>query len=516
MGEGVNGQLVRADDETAFDLEERLQILTAFAGGIVFEFDGDGRYLRIWAGDTKLLVRPEAQLIGRTVVEVLGPSLGEKFRAMFRRVIETSTPAALEYSLDVGAGRRSFSCQARPHRRRNGRGLTVTLFVRDVTEQKELQAKLVQHERLASLGMIAAGVGHEIRQPLAFMQSSMEVLGREVGADAPPAVRESLANVENGARRIGAIVASLDLLRPRTDRVMRPLDVRRAVEAALDLSGNALEGRAHLVRLLREVPLVSGEEGELCQVFLNLLLNAAQAIPPGDPVHNAVTIETSYRGGAVHIAVRDTGVGIPTGIREHILEPFFTTKEANEGTGLGLYITSRIVESHRGKLEIESSPGNGTTITVVLPVANASEKPEPMPEATTAIRARIQRRRLSVLVVDDEPRVLESLRLVLDGVHRVVTADRASEGLELLREDPSRFDVVLCDLTMADTDGIAFFEEMSKMKIAHRFIVMTGGAFTDRAQQFLDRCVCPTIDKPFMIDDLLALLESVAQRRAPS
>lgn len=515
MGEGVNGQLRRADDDT-FELEERLQILTAFAGGIVFEFDGEGRYLRIWAGDTKLLARPESQLIGRTVVDVLGCDLGEKFRAMFRRVIETGTPAVLDYTLDVRAGRRSFSCQARPHTRRNGRDLTVTLFVRDVTEQKELQAKVVQQERLASLGMIAAGVGHEIRQPLAFMQSSIDVLDRAIGADAPVALRDSLAHVASGARRIASIVASLDMLRPRPDRTTRPLDIRRAIEAALDLSGNALEGRAHLVRLLRDVPLVSGEEGELCQVFLNLILNAAQAIPPGDPEQNAVTIETSYRHGAVQVAIRDTGAGIPLDVREHILEPFFTTKHANEGTGLGLYITSRIVEAHRGKLEIESAAGNGTTVTVVLPVANASEKPEPMAEATTAIRARPQRRRLSVLVVDDEPRVLESLRLVLDGVHDVVTADRASEGLDLLREDPSRFDVVLCDLTMADTDGIAFFEEMVKMKIAHRFIVMTGGAFTERAQQFLDRCVCPTIDKPFMIDDLLALLESVAQRRTAS
>ncbi len=140
-----------------------------------------------------------------------------------------------------------------------------------------------------------------------------------------------------------------------------------------------------------------------------------------------------------------------------------------------------------------------------------SVSPEAPSDATTSVRLRASRPKLSVLVVDDEPRVLESLRLVLEGVHDVRTESHADKALELLREDPRRFDAVLCDLTMAGVDGIAFYEEMVRLDVADRFVVMTGGAYTARGCAFLEKRACPIIDKPFLFEELLSLLDDVGR-----
>lgn len=143
-------------------------------------------------------------------------------------------------------------------------------------------------------------------------------------------------------------------------------------------------------------------------------------------------------------------------------------------------------------------------------VASACED-ETSDDAASSVRRRSQRERCSVLLIDDEPRVLESLRLVLDGVHDVTAVLRAPEAMRLLCDAPDRFDVVLCDLSMAEIDGVSFFEEMSRRGIGDRFVVMTGGAWTPRAWTFLERRVCPVIEKPFMFHELLRVIDDVGE-----
>ena len=520
--EGVDGGAIV---DTVADMHELVGIVTAFTGGILFEFDRDGRYLRVLTGEPELLVRPVNELVGHLISEVLGPA-GDQFHEAVRTVFDTDQPSAFEYTLDVQAGRRTFSCETRPHTRHGGSPKTVTLLVRDITAARALEAKLLQAERLAALGLLAASVGHEIRQPLAYVSTSLDLLERELAALAlPERVQASLANIRVGARRIAEIAGSLDLLSGR--RATAAMDVRRPLMAALDLCASQLSG-VGVERTLTEVPAVLGDEGALCQVFANLLLNAAQAIVSGSEGTAVVKVRLGHAPDRVHVSVSDQGSGIAPEHLERIFDPFFTTK-GHGGTGLGLFITRGIVEAHGGTVQVSSKVGSGTTVDVFLPIARGVELPrEPITgirpmlpsEATSAAAlgatSKERQRRLSLLLVDDEPRFLESLRLALEDTHEVESRSKPAEALDALAKEPHRYDVVLCDLAMPGIDGVTFYERMEALGIADRFVLMTGGAFTPRAAEFIARRACPRIGKPFLLERLLTLLDEVTRGPRPS
>lgn len=495
-------------DVESEELRERLEVFTAFMGGILFDFDHEGRYLRIWTGQPDLLARPAEELIGRTVLEVLGPVSGALFRDALQNVAASGEPAAFDYTLDVQAGRRTFACQLRPRPRRDGKPSNVTLLARDVTEARKLEGKLLQAERLAALGLLAASVGHEIRQPLSYVAASLDVLQRELADVAmQESAATSLSNIRTGTKRIAEIVASLDLLASRRDHATAPLDVRLPLQAALDLCASELAACVHVEKVLLDLPLVQGDEAALCQVFANLLLNAAQAPPAEGAVTHAVSVSADIVGNQVRVSIVDDGAGIPLDVREHIFDPFFTTKEKGRGTGLGLFISRGIVEAHSGRLELASEVGRGTTVEVFLPIVGPSQRTTEPPAPSRPPSAR---RRLEVLLVDDEPRFLRSLSLALEGDHLVDTKLRSRDALAILEANPTRYDVVLCDLAMPEVDGATFFERLRELGVADRFVLMTGGAFTPRAAAFIAGNACPTIAKPFQLERLLALLDSVA------
>jgi CheY-like chemotaxis protein len=247
---------------------------------------------------------------------------------------------------------------------------------------------------------------------------------------------------------------------------------------------------------------VLGNRTRLGQVFLNLLLNAAQAIPDGQAADNRIEITIRDTGRASIVEVTDTGSGIAPEHVDRIFDPFFTTKEIGTGTGLGLSISREIVAGHRGTLSARSTLGVGTTMTVTLPhadhgVAAAAPVVEPV---AVAYRAR-------VLVIDDEPLIAQSLQKALSR-HHVVVASRAREALARIAQGET-FDIILCDLMMPDVSGIDVYEYFVREHpaIAERVIFMTGGAFTPKANQFLSSISNERIDKPFSLAQINKLID---------
>ncbi|MBX3225962.1 MAG: response regulator [Labilithrix sp.] len=490
------------------DLRERLEVFGAFMGGIIMEFDRELRYERIWTAQPGLLALPPEDLIGRHVRDVIGAREMTLIEEAVARLEATGEPVALDYVLDVPDGRRSFSAEVRL--RHAGDRPTYLMLIRDVTEERALEAKLLQTERLAALGLLAASVMHEIRQPLAYLLTSIEVVERELaGAALGATTTGSLANIRDGGRRIAEIAGSLDFLAGRRERRTSAFDVRVPIQAALDLCSSALAG----VVLDRDTPQplrVHGDESELCQVITNLLLNSAQSFGDGSAGPHRVAVRTSLYDGRVSVAIEDNGPGIPAPYLPRVFDPFFTTKDRGRGTGLGLFISRGIVEAQGGTLRITSESGRGTTVEVLLPVAQ-DEEGSVAPISSTKPSA--ARRRLKLLVVDDERRFRESLRLALSVDHDVETNDGA-RAIAAVEAEPERYDLVLCDLAMAGVDGVTFHERMRSLGVADRFILMTGGAFTARAADFAASQACPVITKPFAVEELLALIDRVLVKQA--
>ena len=497
----------------------RLDLLSAFSTGIICEFDCECRYRDVWATDERLLAMPANELIGRTIAEALGEAIGRPLMEATARVYQTGVPEIREYTLMLGVGERTFQATIIRIRGYDEQETwRAAALIRDITEQRAIESKLAEAERLAGLGLLAAGVGHEINNPLMVAHEGARLAKESLislsgGPDAAgamtriPAVIAMLAEVLESVQRMQGIVSDLKLFRRESDDERSIVDPLVALRRAIDVTRHQIEQRARLERDIQPVPLVSATEGKLCQIFINLLMNATQAIDDGDPSRNSVGVRTSTdTHGSAIVEIRDTGRGIPQEDVQRIFDPFFTTKR--EGMGLGLAICERLVKSWGGQIEVESQVGHGTTFRICLPgrelIAEA---------ARPTLRAELSLRRMRILLVDDEVALLRLLAAQLGRNHEVSTAASCVAALEILSKD-SRFDAILCDLMMPLADGIAFHERLGEIApdLQRRVVFMTGGAFTERTRSFLESSQNMTLEKPFTREEAVDVLSRIGPR----
>jgi nitrogen-specific signal transduction histidine kinase/ActR/RegA family two-component response regulator len=400
----------------------------------------------------------------------------------------------------------------------------LVVLVRDASAASRAQAQLQQTERLATIGSLAAGVAHQLNNPLAYLIANVEFLAEEI----PPFLRSlsptvsteqaaqlsdmlgAMADVREGADRVSRIVRDLRTLSRMEDDRRELIDIQSLIDSACGLVESELKTRAKLVKVYDAVMPVEGNPSRLAQVFLNLLMNAAQATPTGDPAHHEVSVRTfTDDDGMVVVDVTDTGTGMPPSVQARIFDPFYTLKPVGEGTGLGLTTCLAIVHHLGGTITVDSQEGRGSTFRVRLPPALRSAKRE----LTTLPPADATRQR--VLIVDDELSLLSSLRRALARDMDVSLASSAIDALAILASG-SRFDLVLCDIMMPDVDGIEFFERATKAypEIRDHFVFMSGGNFGGAVQQFLDSCDVPRLEKPFDVRELRRMLRQRAGKKA--
>jgi signal transduction histidine kinase len=442
---------------------------------------------------------------------------GWQFRVAQKEDPELSTIPVLALSADATAKAAAIDADAYLRKPVDYETLVDTIDRLLVArEHKELQARLAQTDRLTSLGTLAAGVAHEINNPLAYVLLNLGYVHEELAKVLPQSgderaaeVRRALDHARDGAERIRDIVRGLKTFSRPENETLVPLDVKAVLDATLAMVANEIRHRGKLIKDYSATPEVVANEARLGQVFLNLLLNAVQALPEGRVDQNEIRVVVRSSGGTadrVIVEVHDNGVGIAPEVRGRIFEPFFTTKPVGIGTGLGLAICHGIVTGLGGTLTVESELGKGSTFRVDLPATRpvmgaivAGTKPAPPPQAA--------RRRGHILVVDDEPIVCFSLERLLATEGDVVALTNAREALARIRAG-ERFDVILCDLLMPEMDAPSLHAELLAVAPdqADRMVFVTGGAFTVRARDFLDRVPNERLAKPFDVDALFSLV----------
>ncbi len=379
---------------------------------------------------------------------------------------------------------------------------------RDLTGVKQAQAAMLLADRLSSLGTLAAGVGHEINNPLgavlaslAFIRDALPHGTSSVGSTLRDELDAALADAIEGAERIRDIVADLRGLTRPDETGHGPIQVRSAVETAVRMVRNEIRHRATLTVDLGDAGAIWANEARLVQVFLNLLMNAAQALPAGEPASQRIDVRVR-RGehGGARVDVADTGVGIAPENLTRIFDPFFTTKPVGMGTGLGLSICHSIVTSLGGEIRVASEVSRGTTFTVSFP---------PAPESAAAT---VPERgsgpspvRLRVLVIDDEPAVGRALRRMLSG-HDVTLSGPGDDAIGLVLS--GAYDAFLCDVMMPGLSGLEIYARVRERDpaLVRRFVFVTGGAFTSEAEEFLASVPNEVIRKPFSAESVRAAL----------
>jgi PAS domain S-box-containing protein len=493
--EGLFRKLVEAAPEAVLVTRGRIMV---YANPRYLRLLGYERFDELAGIDAYELVHPDDR-----------PQLDERYR-----VLQSSVePASIrEYRLLRRDGR-SVSVECSSLRIDFEGSPAILTFSRDITERKETQAQLIQTDRMATIGTLAAGVAHELNNPLTYVLLNLSTLDRELdlcveNPEKRDRVRSRLATLQEGAESMASIVRDLrSFCRPNAPSPL-PVEMRQVLESSINMAMNELKDRARLVRDYGPVPPVVADGARLGQVFLNLLLNAAQALTDGSPAQNEVRVVLRADGpDRIRVEVTDTGPGIPPENIDRIFEPFFTTKPIGIGTGLGLSICQSIVTSMNGQLTVESEPGRGATFRVLLPLepaADAVRDEVPSSEPATA-GARI-------LVVDDESAIAVALKKILEIEHDVTAVTTGDQALRLLL-DGSNFDVILCDVLMPGTSGIDVYRQLetNKPEVAQRIIFMTGASSMPRVAEFFRGIDNHHIDKPVDLPRLKRLIQDVAR-----
>jgi PAS domain S-box-containing protein len=495
----------REDERERRAAEDRFRAImeTATEGVVAADDAGCVAYANP-AAETMFGVSDE-ELIGKPLRELMPERFDEAHSRELARYQSNGAPHMLGRTVEVIG------------RRRDGTEFPIDLslgswtsngkvhfagIMRDVTERKKVEAQLLVADRMVAVGTLSAGVAHEINNPLAAIIGNLDLAMRDLGdlldeqgeTSSLLRLREELVDARDAADRVRKIVRDLRVFSRGEDEVPGPVDVEHVMESTLRMAWNEIRHRATVVKSYAAVPPVQASEARLGQVFLNLIMNAAQAMLEERSANNVISIATRVEGERVLIEVSDTGAGIGPEMMKRLFTPFVTTKPVGVGTGLGLSICHRIVTSFGGEISAESEPGKGTTFRIWLLLADA-----PLSVNTrTAQVNHVARRRGRVLVIDDEPLVAKVVSRSLASEHEVIGFDRSAEALALVLGG-ERFDVILCDLMMPEMSGIDFYQELCAHAPQQASVVvfLTGGAFTPRARRFLDEIPNRWLEKPF-------------------
>ena len=357
-------------NERVTDAEARLRSVLDSAPNVIITADRDGRIQFL----NRAVHHRVEEIVGQRIYDLVPSEDVERVRACVAHVLRTGEVSSYEIRYPRGSGTptagRAFRVNVGPVR--SGDAITgITLVSWDVTEQRELQARLMAADRLASVGLLAAGVAHEVNNPLTTALAHLRwALEQVTEDDRAPAFREHLELALDGLQRIGAIMRDLRSVARDDDDVSIAVDVNRVLDSSLRVAQHEVESRARVVRDYAELPLVRVAESRLAQVFVNLIVNAAQSMTHGGVPDNELRLSTRTGDeGFVVVDIADTGTGIAPDLVDRVFEPFVTTKSNGVGTGLGLFVCAKLSEEMGARIAIVGTGSNGTTLRVTVPIS---------------------------------------------------------------------------------------------------------------------------------------------------
>ncbi len=527
----INGDVLRREDGSPFgavfvcrditarrrEEEQRRITLHNSQSGIFIATGGLLRY-----------INPKAVFLsGYAEEELLGTS-------SIHHVHPEDRETAGRQARDMLAGRRTTPCEYRIRTKAGGVRWLMGTFtpamyqgqravlgeMMDVTELREareelerMQGQLLQAQKLESLGTLAGGIAHDFNNLLMGIQGYASLMLLDTGENHPN--REKLKAIESQVRSGSDLTRQLLGFARGGRYEVKPTDLNELLRKTVLLFGRTRKEICLYEKYAERLWAVEADRGQLEQVFLNLFVNAWQAMPGGGELH----VETSgvmldEEDGRAHLVapgryvkavIADTGVGMDERTRQRIFDPFFTTREMGRGTGLGLASAYGIVKGHGGFIQVSSEPGQGTTFEVFLPASDrlSAEEPQPGDDA-------LQKGCETVLVVDDEDVVRDVTNEMLEGLgYRVLTAGSGEEAISLFRSKGGGIDVVILDMIMPGTGGGEVYDALRALNPEVRVILSSGYSIDGKAREIMERGIREFLQKPFRLEDLSRKVRSV-------
>jgi PAS domain S-box-containing protein len=443
------------------------------------------------SGDRIISANPACQaLLGHPTTEVLGQRLQEVWPELAAQLSHTAERVRQEIVLDEGADERTYDVHISPLADWQGRPIGRVAVMRDMTErhrierEKEtLQSQLLQVRRMEAIGTLAGGIAHDFNNLLTAIQGNATLAKMLLGDESPASLE--LDEIELACKRASRLTQQL-LMFSRQQKADPVLLYLNQVIDELVYMLRRLIGEDIVIETWLDPDLwpIYADKGNIEQVMINLTINARDAMPDGGKIvlqTDNVTIEEETAAGHadarpgsfVRFLVSDTGIGMGPQVVERLFEPFFSTKQAGAGTGLGLTISYGIVQQHRGWIEVESEVGCGSTFAVYIPMAPAIEEDDAAEHETPphTLEGRGER----ILLVEDEKSVREfAARVLRKHGYTVFDAADAQEAMALLTQEEWRFDLLFSDVVLPDQSGLDLAEQVVAQDPTYRILLCSG------------------------------------------
>jgi len=390
----------------------------------------------------------------------------------------------------------------------SGRLVNKIEYIRDVTVETTLKEQLIQAEKLSSLGEILSGIAHELNNPLTGVIGYCELL-HETTQDNE--LKEQFGKINEAAMRCKKIIENM-LSFARKNKVTKKFsDINEVLRQTVELKRYPLkvDNIEVAMDLDEHLPYTMFDAHMLMQVFLNIINNAHNAMADKGG-RGRLSITSRHEGGKIKISIADTGIGIPAANLKKIFDPFFTTREIGKGTGLGLSVSYGIIKEHEGEIYAESSPGEGATFHIDLPVVHPEGGGIEDRDETALQEKGAKAPKKKVLIIDDEPMLLDLLKTVIEEVgHEVDATSDASLALEKIRR--TAYDLIICDMRMPHMDGKDFYRKAEELSpgLKKRIIFSTGDVINADTQSFLKQSGARWLEKPFTPTDLKRVFRAI-------
>ncbi|MCX7793672.1 MAG: PAS domain S-box protein [Thermodesulfovibrionales bacterium] len=409
-----------------------------------------------------------------------------------KETLRTGEPAIAEHVHYTDKGETiHVEIRSYPIKDISGNVTNVIEVINDLTEKKRLEAQLIQAQKMEAVGQLAGGVAHDFNNILTAVSGYGSLLDMKLPKDSP--LREYVAEIMKAVERGSNLARGLLAFSRRQPGNPRPVDINDIVRMVMKLLSKLIREDIELrTELSDENLIVMADAGHIEQILMNLATNARDAMPEGGVLTiktGSVVIDEKFRdihgygkpGEYCLISISDTGIGMDENIKSHIFEPFFTTKE--EGTGLGLSIVYGLVKQYNGYINVYSEPGKGSTFKIYLPIYRAKDKSELFQKQQTLF---IKGLGETVLVVDDDPTVRESLKNILEfASYRVIEASDGTEALSIYKNKRNEINLVITDLIMPKMNGKVLYDEIKAINPSQKIVFMSGHTAESLYKQYL-------------------------------
>ncbi|MFC1555840.1 ATP-binding protein [candidate division KSB1 bacterium] len=479
------------------------QVILDSSPALIFYTDAENRFVRVNQSFSNTVELPIKEIIGKTIKDIF-PEDHVRMERDNNYVLRTGeTKNQILEQIHTKKGKRWIVSDKIPYKDLKGSIIGVIGFALDITDRKALEKQLVHSEKLAAVGRLVAGVAHELNNPLAIISGFSELL-----KDAPcvdEKNRKMIDSIIAASERSASIVENLLRFSRKSKMEKTNVDLMKIIDDAITMTNNSIIGECvNIIKQYTDLPETDGDASQLNSVFVNLINNARDAMlsaKKGD----TITISGIVKDNVIVFEVYDNGPGIPDENQNEIFDPFFSSKEVGKGTGLGLSICYGIVTEHNGTIYLDNSYKDGAKFVVSLPVSETTCKSSEenghskIPEFA------------NILIVDDEPQIIELEKMLLHGLNGGYMIDEAEDGetaLELIKNNNFSYDLVLCDMKMPGSiDGLDLYKtlyERNKFQ-ASRMIFVTGD-ISGETKDFLDKNHLYYISKPFNMEKFTAVI----------